>query len=120
MNLLNSVNKTHKTNQPIPIFKASLDVEPLYYTVKQAATIMGFDQGTLRNWISLSEKNAGKRCPFETTKKGGKRLILISSFHEYLEQSEETDIYDGGEIESNKPIARGRPRNTQKPNNIDK
>lgn len=111
---LNSVNKTRKTNQPIPIFNANLNVEPLFYTIKQAAIIMGFDQGTLRNWISLSEKNAGKHCPFETTKKGGKRLILISSFNDYLARRDE-GVSSSAEIQSHEnPRGRGRPRNTYK------
>ena len=118
INQLNAVvNNTRKTNnQPIPIFNANLDVVPLYYTVKQAATIMGFDPGTLRNWISISEKYKDNSCPFETVKKGGKRLILISSFNDYLKLNNETDICICGkiEIESNKPKGRGRPRNSQK------
>ena len=116
MNQLNiALNKTHKTNnQPTPIFNANLDVEPLFYTVKQAAKIMGFDPGTLRNWISISEKYKDNSCPFETVKKGGKRLILISSFNEYLKLNDEANICIFDEIQSNKPKGRGRPRNSQK------
>lgn len=112
MNQLNAaVNNTRKTNnQPIPIFNANLDVEPLFYTVKQAATIMGFDPGTLRNWISLSEKKR-KPCPFETTKKGGKRLILISSFNEFLTTCDEDVSSTAGFQSREQPRGRGRPRN---------
>ena len=118
MNQLNfALTKSHKTNnQPIPIFNASLEVEPLFYTIKQAATIIGFDPGTLRNWISLSEKKK-KNCPFETTKKGGKRLILISSFNNFLARRDEVESSSAEFQSKNQARGRGRPRNIQREHN---
>lgn len=111
MQINSAVNSTLKSSkQPSPIFNANLDVEPRFYTIKQAAIVMGFDPGTLRNWISEFER--GTRKPlFDTTKKGGRRLVLISSFHEYLERRErDTDNSDEVECQS-ESRGRGRPRN---------
>lgn len=103
-------SKLISTNQPTPIFNVSLAVEPIYYTVKQAAAIMGFDLGTLRNWISEFERGTSQ-CLFVTAKLGGRRLVLISSFHEYLERRDT----DNSDVECQpESRGRGRPRNKSK------
>lgn len=110
-----SVSNTLKPSKlPIPIYNANLNVEPLYYTVKQAALVIGFDAGTLRNWISEFERGTRKRL-FETTKKGGRRLVLISSFHQYLE-GRDTDTDNSDDDVECQPASRGRgrPRNKSK------
>jgi hypothetical protein len=100
------------TIHPTPIFNASLAVEPIYYTVKQAASIMGFDHGTLHNWISAFERGKKPRL-FVTTKRGGRRLILISSFHEYLDGHDKDNSHDAVECQQ-ESRGRGRPRNKSK------
>lgn len=89
----------------------SVTPEPQFYTVKQAAAILGCETQTIRNKISQDQ------LPFETKKIFGKRLIVVSSLKKYLEDGEGSDqplsVSDEGVRQKR---GRGRPRNVAKEN----